>query len=64
MLLKNVNLTYLVVWLNENKQKKTNTQFTVSDVQGYVDRGCLPKYLGGNTIKKVNEFSKSYNLLK
>lgn len=63
MILCNVNLTYIVTWLNENKEKKSGKEFTVSDVQGYIKRGRIPVYLGGNSIKKINNFSKSYNVI-
>ena len=46
-----MTLTSLKEWLNEKKTKKTNNKFTVSDVQGYIKRGKLPDYLGGNLIE-------------
>lgn len=38
-------LTTLAEYLNQKYQKKTGGQFTVSDVQGYIQRGYLPLYL-------------------
>ena len=38
-------------FLNKSRVKKTGTKFTISDVQAYIRRGHLPKYMGGNVIK-------------
>jgi len=50
-----MTLSALVKFLNETKVKKTHNKFTVSDVQAYINRGHLPKYLGGNIILKNTE---------
>jgi hypothetical protein len=63
MVLSNVNQTYIVKWLNKEKAKKSGEKFTSADVQGYVRRGRLPKYLGGNKIEKAGENCKSYNVI-
>lgn len=49
--------------MNENYSKKTGNRFTISDVQGYTQRGHIPLYLGGNKVK-VKEISgiKFYKL--
>jgi hypothetical protein len=63
--LKNVyNLTSLTKYLN-NKfgNKKTGKLFNTTDVQFYVIRGKLPKYLGGNKIEKVAGELKLYKLI-
>lgn len=62
MVLQNVNQTYLVAWLNENKKKKSGGNFTAQDVQGYIRRGQLPSYLGGNRITRISVFCKTYNV--
>lgn len=38
-------LTTLTEHLNSNYKKKTGGSFSISDVQGYVQRGYLPLYL-------------------
>lgn len=43
-------LTTLCEYLNENYKKKTGGLFSVSDVQGYVQRGYLPLYLEDQKI--------------
>lgn len=43
-------LTTLAEYLNENYSKKTGGKFTVSDVQGYIQRGYLPLYLEDQKI--------------
>lgn len=63
----NVTLTVLTKFLNAVKVKKTGEKFTTSDVQGYVRRGRLPKYLGGQTIVLSDdkiEGIKLYNILE
>lgn len=64
MLVKRLTLTAITDWLNENFSKKNNKDFTVSDVQGYIRRGRLPGYLGGNKIELVKEINcvKLYNV--
>ena len=67
IVLENVSMSGIVKWLTDNhKHKKTGTQFTISDVQGYMRRGNLPPYLGGHKIILVkNEYSKGlYNIVK
>ena len=62
MLLSNVNQSYLVKWLNREKRKKSGGEFTAQDVQGYIRRGSLPKYLGGNRIESISRNCKAYNV--
>lgn len=66
--LKEVTLTGLVRWLNENKEKESKKPFTASDVQQYVNKTCrIPEYMGHNEIEKnpKEEFkAQTYNLLK
>lgn len=62
MVLSNVNQVYIVKWLNKEKRKRSGEKFTSADVQGYVRRGMIPKYLGGNQIERVGENCKSYNV--
>lgn len=59
-----LTLTAITSWLNENFEKKNNTKFSISDVQGYIRRGKLPNYLGGNKIELVKEITctKLYNV--
>jgi hypothetical protein len=48
-------LTGIVKWLNETySKKKTGQPFRINDVQHYIRRGNLPKYMGGNRIIKDN----------
>ena len=47
-----LTLTGMVNWLNENFEKQTNTNFTISDIQSYIRRGYLPRYLGKYSIKR------------
>ena len=61
-LVENVSLTTLVEWLNkEYVIKKSGEPFTTSDVQGYINRGYLPRYLGGHTIKVDSSLVKGVN---
>ena len=66
--LKEVSLTGLVAWLNENYKKQNGKEFTVSDVQQYVSKtGHLPIYIGGNNIvchPKTRLKQQSYSILK
>jgi len=66
MLLSNVTLTTLTFYLNSNYSKKTGKLFTISDVQSYVRRGHIPKYLGGDLIELNKDFKdvKLYSLKK
>lgn len=67
-ILKEVTLTGLTQWLNENKKKQTGVAFTTSDTQQYAHKvGHIPLYLGGNEIevnKRRNFKSTTYNLLE
>jgi len=65
-LAKNLNLTQLTKHLNENFEKSSGLDITISDTQGYVHRGSIPTYMGGNVIDKVEEFKgiTLYNLKK
>lgn len=63
----NATLTVLTKFLNEVTVKKTGEKFTTTDVQGYVRRGRLPKYLGGQTIVLADnkiEGIKLYNIIE
>jgi hypothetical protein len=63
----NATLTVLTKFLNEVTVKKTGEKFTTTDVQGYVRRGRLPKYLGGQNIVLADnkiEGIKLYNILE
>jgi len=60
-------LTGIKVWLNETfKQKKTGKEFLLNDVQNYIKRGYLPKYLGNFNVVPDNsvEGVKLYKILK
>lgn len=47
------SLTTLTAYLNERFQvKKSGEPFTTGDVQQYISRGYIPKYLGNIRIKK------------
>ena len=61
---KNTTLTGLVKFLNTSMKKKSGKKFTIGDAQGYIKRGHLPLYLGGNEIResKAVEGLKLYNL--
>lgn len=52
---KLVTLTTLKHYLNLSKRKKSGEAFTNSDVQSYIRRGHLPRYLGGNSIEPSEE---------
>lgn len=58
------NLTTLTKYLNETyKKKKSGVEFRVADVQNYVRRGYLPRYLGNVTIVTLNNLpTKMYKL--
>lgn len=62
MLLSHVNQVAIVEWLNKQFKKKNGSTFTAQDVQGYVRRGKLPKYLGGNRIVKIGDNCKTFNI--
>ena len=63
-------LTTLAKYLNEHYKKKTEGEFSISDVQGYVQRGYLPLYLEDQKIfvQKVEDENfeglKLYKLVK
>lgn len=63
IIVENLTLTALTDYLRKHFSKKTGSDFTISDVQGYVNRGKLPDYLGGYNIK-MNEEIKSVKLYK
>lgn len=66
--LKEVSLTGLVAWLNENHKKQNGKSFTVSDAQQYACKtGHLPIYMGGNNIQrhpKTRLKQQTYSILK
>lgn len=51
-LVKNANLTGLTEFLNKNYKKKSGGRFSRRDTLGYIERGKLPSYMGGNLIIK------------
>lgn len=66
-LIENANLTGLTKFLNDNFKKKSGEKFSRRDVLGYVERGCLPSYMGGNKITrdhKPNCSIRLYSILK
>lgn len=46
--------------------KESGSKFTVQDLQNYVRRGYIPKYLGGNMIVPGDKMRdvKLYSILK
>ena len=55
-------LTGLKDYLNEKfTDKKSGKGFTAADVQGYIQRGKLPDYLGGTEIKLGKQLVKGGN---
>ena len=49
------SLVGIVDFLNEKyKTKQTGEPFNVQDVQGYIQRGKFPDYLGGTQIEEVD----------
>jgi len=62
----NLTLTKLTSFVNQKFVKKNGSKFRIADVQGYVRRGYLPTYLGGNLIIEQNEIPgvKLYNIEK
>lgn len=62
--MKNLTMTTLTKWLNENRVKKNRKPFTIGDTQGYIARKRLPDYLGGNEIIENDEIEgvRLYNL--
>ena len=65
-LVRKINLTGLVKWMNSNYKKQTNKDFTSGDVQQYIVRGHLPAYLGNNPIEKEDGYLnvKLYKIVK
>lgn len=66
VLIEKKNLTGLVRFLNESFKKQSGTDFSTTDVQSYVRRGHLPKYLGNIKIvpdKSVTDV-KLYKIIK
>lgn len=63
---KMLTLTGMVNFLNENFKKQSGTKFTTSDVQSYIRRGYLPKYLGDYSIHRDKKMTnlKIYNIKK
>lgn len=62
-MIKNITLTGLVTHLNNTYVfKKSGKSFNTTDVQGYIRRGMLPRYLGGNRISKT-KVDRIYNVL-
>ena len=63
-MVSNLSLTQLRNHLNVYFIKKSGTKFTISDVQGYIRRGHLPKYLGNQDITLNQKFKgiKIYNV--
>ena len=58
------NLTSLTEYLNNTyTKKKSGKEFKREDVQAYIRRGYLPKYLGNINIITLNGFPvKMYKL--
>lgn len=66
-ILEEVTMTRMVEFLNKNyKQKRSLKPFNTTDAQGYIKRGALPSYMGGNRIElsKKDTGTKLYNILK
>lgn len=63
---KQLTLTGITYWLNENFKKQSGNDFTTGDVQSYIRRGYLPKYLGNYIIVRDKKLSsvKIYNVIK
>lgn len=61
-----LTLTGMTHWLNENFKKQSGNEFTTSDIQSYIRRGYLPKYLGNYSIHRDKKFKdiKIYNIKK
>lgn len=67
VIVKQKTLTGIKVWMNEEfKEKKSGKPFLLNDVQNYVKRGNLPKYLGNFTVVEDNsvEGVKLYKIVK
>ena len=61
-LIKDANLTGLTNFLNAKFQKKHGGKFSRRDVLGYIERGYLPTYIGGNPIIQENNPNCSIKL--
>ena len=64
---KQKTLTGIKIWLNETfNKKKSGVEFLLTDVQHYVKRGNLPKYLGNYSVveDKSVEGVKLYKIIK
>jgi hypothetical protein len=66
---KNLSFKGILLWLNEEfKVKKTGKPFNNSDVQGYILRGGIPKYIGGGytivSTKESKYTNRTYNIVK
>jgi len=59
------NLTGLLLHMNQNYKKAGQKDFTMGDIQGYVRRGWIPNYLGGDLIRcELISNVKFYSLYK
>lgn len=61
------SLTTLTAYLNERfKVKKSGKPFKFEDVQQYIKKGRIPRYLGDITIEKVTQFTSNnaYKLIE
>lgn len=66
-LIENANLTGLTRFLNKNFHKKSGEEFNRRDVVGYIERGFLPSYIGGNKIVRAdipNCSTRLYSIVK
>lgn len=58
------SLSDLAIYLSANFTKTNGHKYTVSDVQGYIKRGKLPKNIGGQSIKiKTISNKKFYQII-
>ena len=67
VIMSNISMMGILRWLQENYKKKTGTEFTVSDVQGYILRGQLPGYIEGGLLLetiKSKYSNRKYNIVK
>jgi hypothetical protein len=65
-LVKDVNLSGLTEWMNENFTKADGSLFSRRDIQSYANRKHLPMYLGGYMIEcppRKHCTIKLYNVL-
>ena len=63
---KDLNLINLTKYISKFYKKKSKKAITCADVQGYVKRKQLPKYMGGATIVENKEITsvKLYSIAK